>query len=186
VQGIFWKLNKFEKLKDIQALQNYESRHDPTVVQLLEHGQEPFSLVNVQGPARRRDERAYYTCADYHELYKSGKLTPTAVVESLLPLISRESTPPGEHSVAFLESKADIIRKAAAASTARYASGKPMSVLDGVPLAVKDEADLANYSRTLGTKLDFTNAANKTAWCVEKWEAAGGIVVGKTNMHEMG
>ena len=156
------------------------------MVAQLDDQQVSFSLSNVRSPARRRDERAYYTCANYHELYKSSKLTPTDVVESLLPLISRESSPTGEHAVAFLESKADIIRKAAAASTARYASGKPLSVLDGVPLAVKDEADLANYSRTLGTKLDFTNPANKTAWCVEQWESAGGIVLGKTNMHEMG
>lgn len=187
VQGIFWRTNKFEKLKDIKELQNYEPRHDPTVVPRTESGQsKPFSISDVQPPAGRRNDSSYYTCADYHELFKSGKLTPTDVVESLLPLISHESSPPGEHAVAFLESKADIIRSSAAASTKRYAMGKPLSVLDGVPMAIKDEADLAGYSRTLASKVDFTNPANKTAWCVAKWEEAGGIIIGKTNMHELG
>jgi Asp-tRNA(Asn)/Glu-tRNA(Gln) amidotransferase A subunit family amidase len=112
----------------------------------------------------------------------SGKLTPTAVIEALLPLIS----PSGKHAVAFLESKAEIVRAAAAASTERYALGKSLSMLDGVPLAVKDEADLQGYARTLGSKVDFTNKENKTAWCVRMWEEAGGVVLGKTNMHEVG
>lgn len=55
-------------------------------------------------------------------------------------------------------------------------------MLDGVPVSVKDEADLAGYRRTLGSKVDFTNPTNQTAWCVKKWEEAGAIVIGKTNM----
>lgn len=186
IQSFLWKANKFDKLKEIPQLSDYEPRHDPTVVPVERKQLKPFSIYDVQHPPQRRNESSYYTCSDYHELYKSGKLTPTDVVESLLPLISRDSNPPGEHSVAFLESKVDIVRKAAAASTKRYVIGKPLSVLDGVPLAIKDEADLAGYSRTLGTRLDFTNPENKTSWCVAKWEEVGGIIIGKTNMHEMG
>lgn len=88
--------------------------------------------------------------------------------------------------MAFLESKAELVRSAAAASTRRYAIGKPLSVLDGVPIAVKDEADLADYNRTQGSQLCFANPADKTSWCVEKWEEVGGTIIGKTNMHEMG
>lgn len=115
-------------------------------------------------------------------MFLSRKLTPTAVVEALLPLIS----PSGEHAVAFLQSKAEIVRAAAAASTERYAFGKSLGVLDGLPLAVKDEVDLKGYARTLGSKMDFTNEEDETAWCVRMWEEAGGIVLGKTNMHEVG
>jgi Asp-tRNA(Asn)/Glu-tRNA(Gln) amidotransferase A subunit family amidase len=34
------------------------------------------------------------------------------------------------------------------ASTQRFASGKPLSLFDGVPVAVKDELDVANYATT--------------------------------------
>lgn len=43
------------------------------------------------------------------------------------------------------------IREQAAASTARYAAGVPLSPLDGVPFAVKDGGDAAPYPTTAGT-----------------------------------
>ena len=103
-----------------------------------------------------------------------------------MPHIRRDISPPGTHSTAFLDSKVVIVRRAADASTQRYKQGKPLSPLDGVPIAIKDEADVEGYKRMLGSKLDFTNPANETAWCVKKLEEAGGVVVGKTNMHEIG
>lgn len=135
---------------------------------------------------RRNGHGSYYTSADYHALYLSQELTPTAVVEALLPLIRRDIIPPGDHSSAFIDSKIDIIRAAAAASTERYKNGNPLSPLDGVPVAVKDELDIRGYKTTLGTKMDFTGTEDQTSWCVEKWEEAGAVMVGKTNMHELG
>ena len=108
------------------------------------------------------------------------------MVETLLPLVRRDTTPPGDHLIAFLESKVELVRRAAAAATERYKAGKPLSALDGIPVAVKDEVDLTGYRRTLGSQVDFTNPFDETAWCVRKWEQAGAIVLGKTNMHEIG
>lgn len=137
---------------------------------------------------RRGNGTAYYTSADYHARYRSGELTPSAVIEALLPLIRRgdDGKPEGPHAVAFLESQEDQIRAAAEASTQRYKDGKPLGPLDGVPVAVKDEVHLKGYTRTLGSKLDFSPAVDETSWCIKKWEEAGAIVIGKTNMHELG
>lgn len=135
---------------------------------------------------RRKGNNGYYTSADYHALYLSGELTPTAVIETLLPLIRRDVQPAGKHATAFLESQADAIRLAAEASTERYNKGKPIGPLDGVPVAVKDEVHITGYKRTLGTKLDFKHGTDATSWCVKQWLDAGAIVVGKTTMHELG
>lgn len=145
-----------------------------------------LSLKELPSPSLRASPNNYYTCADFHEFYKAGKITPSDVVEYLLPLIRRDVEPATPYSVAFIDSKADLIRAAAKASTERYRDGKPLSVLDGVPLAVKDEVDLTGYKRTLGSKLDFTDSEDRTAWCVQKWQEAGAVIIGKTNMHEVG
>jgi Asp-tRNA(Asn)/Glu-tRNA(Gln) amidotransferase A subunit family amidase len=113
-------------------------------------------------------------------------LTPSDVVEALLPLIRRDTTPAGEHSIAFINSKVEIARAAAEASTARYRDGKELGPLDGVPVAIKDEADVEGYKRTLGTKMDFTDKQNRTAWCVKRWMDAGAVIIGKATMHELG
>lgn len=156
------------------------------VASLSPNTEEAVSLIDLPAPRPRVATTNYYTCADFHQAYKSGKITPSDVIEYLLPLIRRDVQPAGQYSVAFIDSKVDLIRAAAKASTERYRAGKPLSGLDGVPLAVKDEVDLAGYKRTLGTKLDFTDKGNRTAWCVAKWEEAGAVIIGKTNMHETG
>ena len=186
IQSIFWKLNRFDRLKDTPYLDEYEIRLDPSV--WPKHNSNELASASTDLPAGR--PRAlntnYYTSADYHELYKSGKTTPSDVVEQLLPLIRRETQPTGEHSVAFIDSKVDLVRAAARASTERYKAGKPMSELDGVPLAIKDEVDLKGYKTTKGSKLDFTDKTGGTSWCVQKWQDAGAVIIGKTNMHEVG
>jgi Asp-tRNA(Asn)/Glu-tRNA(Gln) amidotransferase A subunit family amidase len=80
----------------------------------------------------------------------------------------------------------DIIRRAAEASTLRYKEGKPIGLLDGVPVAIKDEVDVDGYKRSMGTSREFIRKDRRTAWCVAKWEDEGAIIVGKTNMHELG
>ena len=179
-------MNKFDKLKEIEELQEYDARHDPTVTPVTDASAEALTVKDLPQPARRKRPLDYYTCADYHELYKSGKLTPTDVAEYLIPLIQRDSKQPGKYSVAFLQVRDDLILEAARASTERYKAGTPLSVLDGVPVAVKDEVDLSGYHTTKGSKLDFTDKGNRTVWAVAKWIEAGALIVGKTNMHEMG
>ena len=185
LQGLFWRLNKFDKLKDLSHLAGIEPRHDPTVVPRTRKSVEKASDVvqNLPEAHGRKTEQHYYACKDYHDAYRSGKVTPLQVVEALLPMITR---PDGKHSVGFLRSDRDMIVAAAQASTDRYKNGKYLSVLDGCPVGIKDEAEVAGYKRTLGGKLDFTDPGNETAWCVKKWEEAGLIVMGKTSMHEIG
>lgn len=96
-----------------------------------------------------------------------------------MPLIRRDVKESTKHSVAFLDTKVDLVRKAAEASTARYKAGKPRSPLDGVPMAVKDEADLTGYKKCSGSKLDFTHKNDATSYCVQLWLDAGAICLGK-------
>ena len=172
-------------LKDIKDLHDYEPRHDPTVIP-QPSSQETVSIADLPSPSPRSSPNGYYTCADYHELYKSGKLTPTDVAKHLLPLIQRDTKPAGDYSVAFLQVREDLVLQAAEAAAKRYRAGKPLSILDGVPVAVKDEVDLTGYKKSLGSKLDFTDPHDRIAWCVLKWQEAGAVIIGKTNMHEMG
>lgn len=83
--------------------------------------------------------KKYYSAADYRELYISGELTPTAVAKAILPMIRRDTKPPGEHSIAWFDSKVDLILLAAEASTLRYKEKRSLGPLDGVPTAVKGE-----------------------------------------------
>ncbi|KAI9764840.1 MAG: hypothetical protein M1840_007986 [Geoglossum simile] len=190
IQRFFWSNAGFDSLKHIKELDEYEPRYDPTVIPLEEPSAPAPSSYTAPNPSYKppigSDAGRYYSVSDFHALYKSGEVTPIQVVEALLPLIRRDVSPPGAHSIAFLESKVDIIRKAAEASALRYREGRSLGLLDGIPVAVKDEVDVDGYRRSMGTSQEFIRADRRTAWCIRKWEEEGAIVIGKTNMHELG
>ncbi|KAJ5089318.1 hypothetical protein N7532_008002 [Penicillium argentinense] len=182
IQSHFWRNAGFGVIREIPHLHQYPGRYDPTVIP-VDNGSNDTEAPTI---AKRKGSNGYYTSADYHALYVSGELTPTAVVERLLPLVRRDTQPAGKHSTAFLESQVEIIRAAAEASTERYQKRQPLGPLDGIPVAVKDEVHITGYKRTLGTKLDFKAGSDATSWCVQQWQDAGAIVIGKTTMHELG
>lgn len=134
-------------------------------------------MLDEDFTARLPRSKIYASALDYHEAYKAGRLNPNTVVENLFPLIRRDVRDESEHSLAFLETRVDLVREAAEASRQRYRDGKPLSPLDGVPVAVKDEVDLAGYRKTFGSGVDFTSEA-VTSFCVQKLMDAGAIVIG--------
>ncbi|PQE16951.1 n-acylethanolamine amidohydrolase protein [Rutstroemia sp. NJR-2017a BBW] len=191
VQFSLWKNARFNGLRGLSALDEYTPRWDPTVIPLpqSDDASDP-QKEEVQDVKVNLDDlpARYRTVAEYHALYRSGKLTPLAVAQSLLPLIRRDTTPAGPHSVAFTHSHPEEILEAARQSTLRYKAGKPLSILDGVPTGVKDDSNVKGYRSTKGRKRNDTlfQVAEESTWPVQKWQAAGVIIMGKLNMHEVG
>jgi Asp-tRNA(Asn)/Glu-tRNA(Gln) amidotransferase A subunit family amidase len=153
----------------------FESKDDPP---------EPTPCRKKQGP------NEYYSVADYQALYLSGELTPTAVARALLPLIRKDISPPGSHSIGWFDTRVDLVMAAAEASTLRYKNKAPLGPLDGIPAAIKDEYDIEGYTTCLGSVNDYTgkvpHGESITAWCVKKIEEAGAVNFGKLSMHEFG
>ncbi|RIB02002.1 putative glutamyltRNA amidotransferase subunit A [Gigaspora rosea] len=82
--------------------------------------------------------------------------------------------------------KDDILAQAEA-STSRYNNGQSLGPLDGVPVAVKDEIDVTGYETRVGTSFfNRGNPASNDACLVKKLRDQGAIIIGKTNMHEIG
>lgn len=149
------------------------------------------SMSSPSTPGKPFSLTGYYSAATYRNLYLTGQLTPTDVAKAILPLIRRDMEPKGSHHLYFFDSRAELVLKAAEASTQRYRENRPLSPLDGVPCGIKDEYDLDGYRCTLGSLNDYTAVVEDendsiTSWCVKKLEAAGVIIVGKTSMHEFG
>lgn len=84
--------------------------------------------------------------------------------------------------------RSDLLAQAAA-SAQRYAKGAPLSVLDGVPIAVKDEMAQRGFRTTCGTKDATTfgaQPATEDATVVRRLRDRGALLIGKTNMQEVG
>lgn len=122
---------------------------------------------------------------DYADAFRRGLLTPEDVAERFLcaVAVSEQNLPPLR---AFIACNREDILSQACASTARHRAGKALGLLDGVPVAVKDELDMKPYPTTVGTRFLGKVAACEDATVVRRLRDAGALLVGKTNMHEIG
>ncbi|XP_019157487.1 PREDICTED: fatty acid amide hydrolase-like isoform X2 [Ipomoea nil] len=128
----------------------------------------------------------HWTIADYSRAYLSGELTPRMVADRLINAV-RESSSSELQMGFYINFDAEDILRQAVKSTIRYERGEPLSVLDGVPIAIKDEIDCLPYPTTGGTTwMHKVRPCKDDACCVKRLRLCGAILMGKTNMHELG
>jgi aspartyl-tRNA(Asn)/glutamyl-tRNA(Gln) amidotransferase subunit A len=85
----------------------------------------------------------------------------------------------------FVTVMADQALAAASAADARAARGERRGPLDGIPLALKDNIDVAGVPTTNGLAARRHAVAPHDAHVVARLRAAGAVIVGKLNMHEI-
>lgn len=124
------------------------------------------------------------TIARFAKAYREGSTDPVAVVRKLDGHITRLDAEPDRLAL-FIARRFNEALAAAEASAERIRKGQALSVLDGVPVVVKDEIDLAGFPTTLGTKFMRTPATTDSA-VAARLKAAGAVIIGKANMHEIG
>ena len=117
--------------------------------------------------------------------YLEGRVSPVAVAQRVLDATraSQAQTPAMNF---FIAQDQDDVLSQARASAERYRAGKPLGPLDGVPVAVKDEVDQAGYPTTVGTRFLAKGPATRDGQAVARLRAAGAVLIGKANMHEIG
>jgi aspartyl-tRNA(Asn)/glutamyl-tRNA(Gln) amidotransferase subunit A len=85
---------------------------------------------------------------------------------------------------AFLTLDLERAKRDAAASQARWASGAPLSPLDGVPIGVKANFAVAGLPWHAGIEAYRDRVAEQDAECVAALRRAGAVILGLLNMHE--
>ncbi|XP_029434126.1 fatty acid amide hydrolase-like isoform X2 [Rhinatrema bivittatum] len=122
---------------------------------------------------------------DYVDLYRLGTLTPSQVAQNIIHALedSEKSSPPLR---AIVQWDKEHILRMAEASTARYRDKTPLSVLDGIPVCVKEEIKVVPYYHRAGTVHLGTEPETEDATVTRRLREAGAVIIGVSNMHELG
>ncbi len=144
----------------------------------------PLVKLPSQEKAKRKGFH-FNTVADYFRLYSEGKTTPIDVAHRLIESIE-ESEKGNKPLRAFLAFNPDDIMSQAEASEARFRNGRPLGILDGVPVTVKDQLDVKGYPTQDGTSFLGKSPASIDSTVIARLRTTGAIIAGKTNMQELG
>lgn len=115
----------------------------------------------------------------------AGRVTATELAKRSLAWQREleQGQPPLRALVA--QDEADVLDQAGAADRRRD-QGQVVGPLEGIPVAVKDEIDQRGYPTSVGTSFLGREPAADDAEVVARLRAAGAVLVGKANMHEIG
>src|SRR5690606_407683 len=111
---------------------------------------------------------------------RDGDLAAEAYAQALLERARRL-----ERLNAFLTIDETGLLEAARAADRRRNAGQPLGPLHGVPLAIKDNIDVAGLPTTCDSPPLQGNLAPDDAETVRRLKQAGALVLGKTSMPEL-
>ena len=107
--------------------------------------------------------------------FKDGTDTPRLFLERCIETIDARESEIG----AFVTTNLPAARTAADLSSARWASNKPWSMIDGMPIAIKDIMETADMPTEQGSPLFAGWRGARDAAAVAALREAGAVIIGK-------
>jgi len=129
-----------------------------------------------------KEETAFLSAAELLEAYRKRELSPVEVTEVVLERIDRLN--PALN--AYLAVDHDGARGAAREAEARWAQPGEKPLLCGVPVSIKDLLPTSWLPTTFGSLPFKDYYPAYSAVVVERLQAAGAVILGKTNTPEFG
>ena len=124
------------------------------------------------------------TIEDIHAAYRAGDLTCRQLVQTYLDRIEAfDKNGPNINAIITVNSEAlaeaDRLDRA-------YKSSGPVGPLHGIPLIIKDQADVKGMPTTLGSVLFKNYFPDRDSFVAEKLRKAGAIILAKATLGELG
>lgn len=140
-----------------------------------------FSPAHSSAAPTQNSGLAGVTIAEASRRIRDHSLTATELTEACLARIDLYD----RKLNAFITVTRDLAMAQARALDAEQRAGKVRGPLHGIPVAVKDSMDTAGIRTTLATAQFKDRIPMRDSAVVERLRAAGAVLVGKTNLHEM-
>ncbi|MGA8412860.1 MAG: indoleacetamide hydrolase [Xanthobacteraceae bacterium] len=111
---------------------------------------------------------------------RAGDISAQSLVDALLDRCTRAAS-----LNAFISLDPDAVRNAARSADQQRQHGERLGPLHGVPIALKDNFDTADFTTTAGTPALAAHRPTRNAAVVQRLLDAGALILGKANMQEL-
>lgn len=178
---------------DLKIFEAMDIPEKPTLYPVVMPGEEfkdldsEIDLWKLIEPSKG-DGFHFNTISDYVNAYRSGTTTPLKVAENVINAIKDSESMTPKMRIMIEVHEEEILQRATE-STARWKENKPLSVFDGIPIAVKDELFLGGYPCRAGLPikdLEKPKSLSDEGWMVRKLREGGAVFLGICNMHQLG
>ena len=123
----------------------------------------------------------YATASELVAGYRARRFSPTEALDAVLARI--DAVEPRLNAWQLVDAAG--ARRAARASSARWAKGAPRGLLDGVPVAIKDVTETRGWPTRNGSlAVDPRGPWQEDAVVTERFRAHGAVLLGKTTTPE--
>ena len=140
----------------------------------------PPPSVVASAPVTRSTELAFASAAEIAARVRRRELSPFEVARAIV-----ERADAHRSLNAFITLRPEAVLREARHLEDRVQAGEDLGPLAGVPVAVKDLMHVKGYPMTCGTKALPGDESSSDAQAVAKLRAAGALIVGTTNLHEL-
>jgi mandelamide amidase len=142
----------------------------------------PAKLIRTQLFRDEQPMAALYELSvrELAQAIRAGDLTSEALADALLARCAAASS-----LNAFIALEPERVRAAARRADEHRRRGGALGPLHGVPLAIKDNFDTADYPTTAGTPALATHRPARNAVVLQRLLDAGALLLGKANLQEL-
>ena len=127
------------------------------------------------------EELKFKNIKNISKLIEAGQICPEQLTSFYLEKISSDPKSKDVFTKVLRDSALDSAKE----SKKRNKAGMRRGILDGIPISVKDLADIKGYLTRGGSFLTSTKKAKENAIFVDKLQSQGVILLGKTHMTEL-
>jgi len=128
------------------------------------------------------NDLAFLTATELAPLLQTRQLSPVELTKGILKRI--EENNPVIH--AYITPLNELTLQQARGAERNIMSGHYKGPLHGIPMGIKDNYETEGIRTTAGSKTLEDYIPNQSATTVKKLLGAGGILLGKLNMHPLG
>ena len=114
--------------------------------------------------------------ADKADQFLRGEDTPSNFLDRCITSINTQEP----EVKAWVTTRLDAVRAEAKTADRRYASGTPLSPVDGMPIGIKDVIQTRDMPTKFGTPIFDNNETGFDSASVDALRRAGALIVGKS------